>query len=187
MSQLNIGIIIGSTRPGRVGNQVGNWVYENVSAEGVTFSLIDLLDFNLQNIDEIKPGGSGKYDHEHTKQWAKVIEPLDGFIFVTPEYNHSLPGALKNALDFLGPEWHNKAAGIVSYGSVGGARSAEHLRQILTELYVANVRQQVMINRILEFNKDNDFLPNESLHLPELQMLVGQVVAWAGALKGLRI
>ncbi len=186
MTDLHIGIIIGSTRPGRVGDQVGAWVLKNALAEGVSFTLLDLADFALPNLDESVPGGAGKYEKDHTKTWAAALAPCDGYIFVTPEYNHSVPGALKNAIDFIGPEWRNKAAGVVSYGSMGGARSTEHLRQILTELQVANVRQQVMFNRILEFTKEGEFTPNEELHLKELQTLISQVVAWSGALKPLR-
>ncbi|MFM6974090.1 MAG: NADPH-dependent FMN reductase [Agromyces sp.] len=185
MSELLIGIIIGSTRPGRVGHLVGNWVFEHATHEGLSFQLLDLRDFNLPNLDESVPGGSGRYEHEHTKAWAAAIAPLDGFIFVTPEYNHGVPGHLKNALDFLGPEWRNKAAGIVSYGSVGGARAAEQLRLVLTELQVANVRQQVMVNRITEFTKEGEFTPDDR-HLKELDTLLGQLAAWAGALKPLR-
>lgn len=186
MNNLNMGVIIASTRPGRVGNQVAEWIVTHGATEGVTLSLLDLADFNLPNLDESIPGGAGKYELEHTQKWAAAIGPLDGFIFVTPEYNHSIPGSLKNALDFLGPEWRNKAAGVVSYGSVGGARAAEHLRVILTELQVANVRQQVMFNRILEFTKEGQFTPNESLHLPELATFMKQLSGWAGALKTLR-
>lgn len=105
---------------------------------------------------------------------------------MTPEYNHGIPGSLKNALDFLGPEWRNKAAGIVSYGSVGGARAAEQLRLVLTELQIANVRQQVMFNRILEFTKEGTFTPNDSLHVPELETMLTQLTGWARALKVLR-
>lgn len=186
MQDLKIGIIIGSTRPGRVGDQVGKWVVEHAQAENVEFILYDLKDYALPNLDESVPTGAGKYELEHTKKWAAIIGPLDGFIFVTPEYNHSIPGSLKNALDFLGPEWHNKAAGIVSYGSVGGARAAEQLRLVLTELHVANVRQQVMFNRILEFTKEGLFTPNDGLHIPELVTLVDQTCSWARALKPLR-
>lgn len=186
MQELKIGIIIGSTRPGRVGDQVGKWVLEHAQSEHVEFRLYDLRDFGLPNLDESVPTGAGKYELEHTKKWAEVIAPLDGFIFVTPEYNHGIPGALKNALDFLGPEWHNKAAGIVSYGSVGGARAAEQLRLVLAELHVANVRQQVMFNRILEFTKEGLFSPYDGLHQPELATLIDQTCSWARALKPLR-
>lgn len=186
MNELTIGIIVGSTRPGRVGDQVARWVFENAAVADATFELIDLANFELPNLDESVPGGAGKYELDHTKAWAAALSKLDGFVFVTPEYNHGIPGALKNALDFIGPEWHNKAAGIVSYGSVGGARAAEQLRLVLTELQVANVRQQVMINRILEFTPDGHFTPNNALHLPELGKLVEQIGSWARALKPLR-
>lgn len=186
MTKLTIGIIVGSTRPGRIGPHIGAWVDQHVHAENTEFVLIDLMDFELPNLDESIPGGAGKYAKEHTKKWAAAIAPLDGFIFVTPEYNHGIPGALKNALDFLGPEWRNKAAGIVSYGGVGGARVAEQLRVVLTELQIANVRQQVMFNTILEFNSERKFTPNDDLHLPELKTMLTQLTSWAGALKTVR-
>lgn len=186
MNTLNIGIIIASTRPGRIGDQVATWVKNFAPSEGVHFTLLDLRDFNLPNLDESEPGGSGKYERDHTKKWAAAIEPLDGFIFVTPEYNHSIPGSLKNALDFLGPEWRNKAAAIVSYGGMGGARAAEQLRLVLVELQIANIRQQVMFSTFLEFDAGGKFTPNEELHAPELATLMKQLTRWAGALKTLR-
>jgi NAD(P)H-dependent FMN reductase len=80
------------------------------------------------HLDEPLPPALGQYQFEHTRKWAAKIAPLDGFVIVTPEYNHSTSGVLKNAIDYLYAEWHNKAVGFVSYGSVGGARAAEHLR-----------------------------------------------------------
>src|SRR5258707_1204930 len=114
-----VGIILGSTRPGRNGEAVAKWVYDIASRRGdAEFELVDLLDYNLPHLDEAIPPSQGQYANEHTKQWAAKIAEFDAFIFVTPEYNHSTSGALKNAIDFLYAEWNNKAAGFVSYGSV---------------------------------------------------------------------
>lgn len=176
MSDLRIGVIVGSTRPGRVGDQVGKWVFDNASAEGTTFELIDLADYNLPNLGQ---------PTEDVDKWAAKIASLDGFIFVTAEYNHSVPGALKNAIDHLRDPWANKAAAIVSYGSMGGVRAAEHLRQILGEMQVADVRVNVMFSLFLDWS-DGAFTPNPALKLPELQDQLTQLTSWARALKTVR-
>lgn len=185
MSELRIGIIVGSTRPGRKGLAVAEWVKANARVDGVKFELVDLADFNLPVLDEALPAGMGQYQHEHTKVWASKIDEFDGYIFVLAEYNHSIPGALKNAIDFISAEWHNKSAGIVSYGSMGGVRANEHLRQVLAELEIADVRQNVMLSLFTDWENFTTFAPAE-LHLAELAKQVDQVVAWAGALKPLR-
>jgi NAD(P)H-dependent FMN reductase len=124
----NIAIILGSTRPNRNGEAVAKWVFDLASKRtDASYELVDVKEFNLPLLDEPIPASQGKYSKEHTKRWAEKIASFDAFIFVTPEYNHSIPGALKNAIDFLYKEWNNKAAGFVSYGAVGGARAVEHL------------------------------------------------------------
>ncbi len=138
---LKIGIIIGSTRPGRNGAAVAKWVYDLAcQRKDAEFEMVDLLSFHLPLLDEPIPASQGKYSKEHTINWAAKIDSLDAFVFVTPEYNHSTSGALKNAFDFLYKEWNNKVAGIVSYGSSSGVRAAEHLRLIAAELQIATVR-----------------------------------------------
>lgn len=185
MSELRIGIIIGSTRPGRVGPQVGEWVKKHATAEGVEFELIDLRDYALPNLDEPLPAGYGQYSQEHTKTFARKVAEFDGYLFVTPEYNHSLPGSLKNALDFVGAEWNNKAAGIISYGSMGGVRAGEHLRQILGQLQIADVRQHVMFSLFTDFENGTIFAPAE-MKVGELRIQIAEVVAWADALRTVR-
>lgn len=185
MSDLRIGIIVGSTRPGRKGLAVGEWVKAHAQADGVRFELVDLVDYALPLLDESLPASMGQYQQDHSKKWAAKVDEFDGYIFVTAEYNHSLPGALKNALDFASLEWHNKAAGIVSYGSMGGVRANEHLRQILAELEIADVRQNVMLSIFTDWKNFSEFAPAD-LHLAELQKQVDQLTAWAGALKPLR-
>jgi NAD(P)H-dependent FMN reductase len=110
---------------------------------------------------------------------------LDGFVFVTPEYNHSTSGVLKNAIDYLHAEWNNKAAGFVSYGSVGGARAVEHLRLIMGELQVADVRQQVALSLFTDFENFSVLKPAE-YHVGFLNTMLDQLVAWTAALKPLR-
>src|SRR4249920_2068465 len=155
-----IGIILGSTRPNRNGEQVAKWVYETASLRSdAEFELVDLRDYPLPHLDEPLPPSLGQYQHEHTKRWADKIASFDGFIIVTPEYNHGTSGVLKNAIDYLYAEGNNKAVGFVSYGSVGGARAVEHLRLVAGELQMADVRQQVALSLITEFENYSDFKP----------------------------
>ena len=181
-----IGIVLGSTRPGRNGEQVAKWVLDVASQrDDAEYELVDLADYPLPHLDEAIPASVGQYQNEHTKQWAQKIAEFDGFVFVTPEYNHSTSGVLKNAIDYLNKEWNNKAVGFVSYGAVGGARAAEHLRLIVGELQMADVRQQVALSLITEFENYSVFKPGEH-QLPFLNTLLDQVVAWSDALAPLR-
>jgi NAD(P)H-dependent FMN reductase len=181
-----IGIILGSTRPGRNGEAVAQWVYkaaaERTDAE---FELVDLLDYQLPHLDEAVPASLGQYAQPHTQAWAAKIASFDGFVFVTPEYNHSTSGALKNAIDFLYAEWNNKSAGFVSYGANGGTRAVEHLRLIAGELQLADVRAQVALSLITDFENYSVFKPND-YQLGALNSVLDQVVAWAKALAPLR-
>jgi len=104
---------------------------------------------------------------------------------VTPEYNHSTSGALKNAIDFLYNEWNNKAVGFVSYGAAGGTRAVEHLRLIAGELQLADVRAQVALSLLTDFENYSTFLPNER-HEQALGVVLDQTVAWSSALAHLR-
>ena len=181
-----IGIIIGTTRPNRNGEQVATWVYDMASRRSdAEFELIDLRDYPLPHLDEPLPPSLGQYQNEHTRRWAATIASFDGFIMVTPEYNHSTSGVLKNALDYLYAEWNNKAAGFVSYGLVGGARAAEHLRLVCGELQMADVRQQVPLSLLTEFENYTSFKPGNK-NATALDTLVDQVVAWSTALAPLR-
>jgi NAD(P)H-dependent FMN reductase len=182
----NVAIILGSTRPGRNGEAVAKWVHDLASTRtDAKFELVDLLDFNLPHLDEVLPPSLGQYANEHTKAWAATIGRFDGFVFVTPEYNHSTSGALKNAIDYLYAEWNNKAAGFVSYGSLGGARAVEHLRLIMAELQVADVRAQVALSLVTDFVNYSEFAPN-GYHVAEVTAMLDQVVAWSKALEPLR-
>jgi NAD(P)H-dependent FMN reductase len=183
---LRIGIILGSTRPNRNGEQVARWVFdvakERVDAE---FEVVDLRDYPLPHLDEPMPPSLGQYANDHTKDWAQKIASFDGFVIVTPEYNHSTSGVLKNAIDYLYAEWNNKAVGFVSYGSVGAARAAEHLRLIAGELQMADVRQQVALSLITEFEYFSVFKPGE-YNVGALDTLLDEVIAWSNALAPLR-
>ncbi len=181
-----IGIILGSTRPNRNGEQVAKWVYDIASRRSdAEYELVDLRDYPLPHLDEPLPPSMGQYQNEHTKAWADKIASFDGFVIVTPEYNHSTSGVLKNAIDYLYAEWNNKAVGFVSYGGVGGARAAEHLRLVAGELQMADVRQQVALSLLTEFENFSVFKPGD-YNLAALDTLLDQVVAWSTALAPLR-
>ncbi|MFE0588879.1 NADPH-dependent FMN reductase [Micromonospora echinospora] len=181
-----IGIIIGSTRPGRNGEQVAKWVFDIAARrDDAEFELVDLADYPLPHLDEPIPASLGQYQQEHTKRWAAKIASFDGFVIVTPEYNHSTSGVLKNAIDYLFAEWNNKAVGFVSYGSAGGARAVEHLRLIAGELKMADVRQQVVLSLMTEFENFSVFKPGD-YNLPAVNTLLDEVVAWSKALAPLR-
>jgi NAD(P)H-dependent FMN reductase len=183
---LKIAVIVGSTRPGRKADAVAQWVMEIASLRAdAVFELVDIADFNLPLLDEPVPPSMGKYSQPHTKAWAAKIAGYDGFVFVTPEYNHGTSGALKNAIDFLFKEWNNKAAGFVGYGSAGGARAVEHLRLVMGELMVADVRTQVLLSLFTDFENFTTFKPHPR-HDAQVGTMLDQVVAWSGAMQALR-
>jgi len=181
-----IGIILGSTRPGRRGEQVARWVTAVAARrDDATFDLIDLIDYPLPHLDEPLPPSMGQYQNAHTQRWAATIDQYDGFIIVTPEYNHSTSGVLKNAIDYLYAEWNNKAVGFVSYGAVGGARAAEHLRLISGELQMADVRTQVALSMFTDFVDFAELAPGD-YQVQALDRLIDEVIAWSNALAPLR-
>jgi len=183
---LRIAIILGSTRPGRNGEAVAKWVHEIAKKRtDAGFELVDIKDFNLPLLDEPMPPMMGQYSKPHTKAWAAKIGSFDGFVFVTPEYNHGISGALKNAIDFLFREWNDKAAGFVSYGGAGGARAVEQLRLVLAEVRIATVRNQVLLSMFTDFENFNVFKPAPH-HEKSVNEMFDQVLAWGGALKKLR-
>ena len=157
-----IGIIVGSTRPGRNGEAVARWVHELASQRtDAEFEVVDIADFGLPLLDEPVPASMGVYSQPHTRAWAEKIDSLDGFVFVTAEYNHAPTGALKNAIDFVYGEWNDKAAGFVGYGSAGGVRAVESLRLIMGELQVADVRTQVALSLATDFENYSVFTPGD--------------------------
>ena len=161
---LKIAIILGSTRPGRNGEVVSHWIYEIAKKRNdADFELVDIKDFNLPLLDEpISAAASmGQYSKEHTKIWSAKIDSFDAYVFVTAEYNHGIPGALKNAIDFLYKEWNNKVAGFVGYGGAGGVRSVEQLRLVMAELKVASVHSQVQLSLLqtLKISRSLNLLP----------------------------
>jgi NAD(P)H-dependent FMN reductase len=178
--KLNIGIILGSTRQGRVSPQVGEWVKGIAEKRGyANYEIVDIADYDLPFLgttDGTEPGIAA---------WNEKLASLDGFVFIVQEYNHSITGALKNALDFAREAWNNKAAGIVSYGSTGGARAAEHLRGICGELKIADVRTHPTLSLFTDFENGTEFKP-QALHLDNVNAMLDEVVSWSGALKTIR-
>ncbi|MFC4062888.1 NADPH-dependent FMN reductase [Planomonospora corallina] len=183
---VKIGIVLGSTRPGRIGEAVAKWVYDFAAKRtDVDFALVDIADYNLPLLDEPVPPSMGQYSKEHTQRWAARIAEFDGYVFVTPEYNHGPSGALKNALDYLYAEWNNKAAAFVGYGSAGGARAVEQLRLVAAELQIATVRGQVMLSLFTDFENFSVFNP-AAHHEQPLATMLDQLVAWSRAMKSVR-
>jgi NAD(P)H-dependent FMN reductase len=181
-----IAVVLGSTRPGRHGKAVADWVFAHASRRtDADFELVDLLDHPLPHLDEPIPASAGRYEGDHTRRWSETVDRFDGYVFVTPEYNHSTSGVLKNAIDYLYREWNDKAAGFVSYGAAGGVRAVEHLRLIAAEVRLATVRTQVALSFYTDFEDFRTFAP-AAAHLDTLDATFDQVVAWSKALATLR-
>lgn len=184
---MKIGIIIGSTRPGRSGEAVGRWVHEQaIQRNDAEFELVDLEEFKLSLLGEPTVPGSAnrQYEFEETRVWSEKIDSLDGFVWVTPEYNHGVPAAMKNALDLLFPEWNHKAVGFVAYGADGGVRAVEHWRTIVANVRMVAVRAQVSLSQFLDFT-DGSFTPTER-RAAELDNVLNQLVEMTSVVKTLR-
>jgi NAD(P)H-dependent FMN reductase len=187
-----IAIIIGSTRPRRRAAMVADWVLDIATQQPgeVSYELVDLAQHDLPLLNEETPAAIGAYANPHTQAWAATIARFDGFVFVTPEYNHSMPAALKNAIDYLFAEWSDKAAGFVSYGLHGGVRAVEHLRLTLAEVKVPCVRTTVALSLFTDFTLTNMTDPGTLTpgdhHEPVLTRMLTEIVAWTEALAPLR-
>lgn len=193
MPALKIAVIIGSTRPARFGDKPAKWIAaEAKKLEGVEVELLDLVDYPMPFFEE--PMGPSqlnkKYSNDVVKKWSAKIDAADAFIIVTPEYNHSTSGVLKNALDHLFPEWNNKPVGFVSYGGVAGARAVEHLRQICIELSMAPIRNAVHIQGTILFpilSGKAQWNAETEAHLKDnADKMLSQILWWAKALKAAR-
>jgi NAD(P)H-dependent FMN reductase len=182
---ISVGIIIGSTRPGRKAPSVARWVHAIAATrDDAVFEIVDIADYDLPHLDEAIPPMMGRYSRPHTSEWSRKIAGFDAYVFVTPEYNHSTSGALKNAIDFLFAEWNDKAAGFVGYGAQGGTRAVEHLRAIVGELKLADVRTQVALSLSSDF-ADGEIRP-EPMHVDSLTTMLDEIVSWGEALKTVR-
>lgn len=161
---MKIGIVIGSIREGRRGEKVARWVHELAQERtDAEFDVVDLKTFDLPLLTSATVPGTAKrqYDDARVTAWSQAIDSFDGFVFVTPEYNHGVPGAFKNAVDSLGPEWTGKVVAFASYGAERGVRSVEQWRQILANFQIFDVRAIVAFSNFEEFDGEGGFAPHD--------------------------
>jgi NAD(P)H-dependent FMN reductase len=181
-------VIVTSTRPQRTGLPLAQWFVERVKQHGkLDPELVDLKEVNLPAMDEPKHPRFMQYEHEHTRQWSATVARADAFVFVTPEYNHSGPPALLNALDFLSREWAYKPVGFVSYGGVsGGVRSVQSVKLTATALKMMPIPEAVTIPWVHTLMDENHvFKGGEGFDKAAVVML-DELVRWTAALKTLR-
>lgn len=181
---MKIGIILGSIREGRAGAQVAEWVFDRAKElGGAEFELVDLKDYNVPLLTTgVHPAMANRdYESQEVKNWGRKIDEFDGYIFVTTEYNHGVPGAFKNAVDSLAPEWMNKKVAFVGYGAANGVRAIEQWRGIVANFNMWDIRTTVEFNIFSEFT-DGVFAPNERYE-GEITALFDQLVATHRAAK----
>ncbi|WP_026927765.1 NADPH-dependent FMN reductase [Granulicoccus phenolivorans] len=186
---MKIGIIVGSTRNGRAGESVGQWVAKQAAERtGAEYELVDLAAYNLPMFDEATHPmmANKKYASAEVQAWSDKIDQFDGYIFITPEYNHSVPAAFKNAVDSLGSEWVGKALSLVGYGAVGGVRAIEHWRQITANFSMAVTRAEVNLSLFTDFAEGvctPAGMQDQQLGkvFDELEQLTGAILSVAGA------
>ena len=176
---MKVGIIVGSVRETRRGEHVGRWV-SAIAAEhdDVEFDLIDLVDFDLPfaTAATLPTMAGGHYDDARVTAWSERIGSVDAFVFITAEYNHGIPGAFKNAVDLLAPEWAGKCVGFVSYGAVGGVRAVEQWRQVLANFSMVDIRSQVTLSNFTDFEPDGAVSP-ATRHSENMRALLQELVA----------
>lgn len=188
---LNIKIILASVRNGRFGDKPAKWILNHAKKiDGIKVELLDLKDYQLPVFSEpVSPAYvKGKYGKKEVDAWAKKIADADGFIVVTPEYNHGYPATLKNNIDCIYKEWNKKAISFVSYGSTGGARVIQQLREVSIELQMTPIRNSVHImNPWFLTEEDGSLKPGVlDAYDHSAQNLLTQLVWWANALKEAR-
>jgi len=180
---MNLGIVVASTRPGRVGEQIADWVGQQAASfAGVTVDMLDLAEIDLPFLDEEREAASGLYTRPHTLEWSRRVGSQDAFLLLTPEYNSSFPGSLKNALDFLYDEWQRKPVGVVAYGMTSaGTRAIAALMPVLVALGMVPagyiplaLRQRLDLDGVLHPTPDDDTaLIGLLTELTELSALLG--------------
>jgi NAD(P)H-dependent FMN reductase len=189
MSKPRIGIVIATTRQGRFADKPATWIRNLAAARtDMEFEVIDLRDYPLPFFDEPVSPAWTPPKNEIALRWAKKVGELDGFIFVTAEYNHGVPAVLKNALDYAYKEFNRKPAAYVAYGSVGGARSVEHLRLINIELQMVPTRSAVHIGGtdfLGVFLQGKTFADSPHLE-PAATAMLDELAWWAKTLKTAR-
>lgn len=185
---IKIKIITGSVRPGRFNIQPATWITKIAKKrKNIFVELLDLAEIKLPFFDEPIPPMMNKYSKEHTKKWSKTIAEGDGFIFVTPEYNHGVSPALKNAIDYLFYEWNYKPVTFISYGSLaGGSRSVEHLRGIAAEIKMYDLREQIMLPNYWEHQDENGKYQFTEQHENSANEMLDSLTFWAEKMKDAR-
>ena len=180
-----LSVIIASTRPGRVGLPVAEWIHEVAAKHGGfdSVEMIDLADWDLPFMNEANHPRLGRYEHQHTKDWSAAIDRSDAFVIVFPEYNYGFTAPLKNAIDYLHQEWAYKPVGLVSYGGVAaGTRAAQMLKQVLTTLKMMPLPEAVAIPFVTQFiDEDGALQPNDMMTAGATAMLT-ELARWTGTL-----
>lgn len=157
-------IVIASTRPGRIGLPIGNWVAQAASNHGGFdhVEILDLAKINLPFLDEPNHPRLRQYVHPHTIAWSDAVDSADAFVFVSPEYNFAMTAPLKNALDYLSIEWAYKPVGLVTYGGMsGGMRAAHDIRQVVPVLRMIPVPEAVALPMVFSQIVDGEFVPTD--------------------------
>ncbi len=174
-----IPVILGSTRQGRAGESVSQWLVDQLQrGDKLDFQLIDLRDYPL-------PPASGQYAPE-AKSWAEAVGAGDRYLIVTPEYNHGYPAVLKNALDHVYREWNRKPVAFVSYGAAGGVyRAAEQLRSVAVELQMVPIREELSIPFVWMTFDESGAIRQPGAD-KAVERMVDELMWWAGALKQAR-
>lgn len=183
-----LNVIIGSTRPGRVGPSVAKWVQDLAVGTGqFDVELVDLADHNLPLLDEPAHPAMQRYVNDATKRWSASVDSADAYVFVTPEYDYFPPAALVNAVQIVMREWGYKPAGVVSYGGIsGGLRSSQVLRQLLGNVNVHALPQAIPIPFVSQFIRDDGvFSPGEQT-VEGAKAMLHELHKWTTALQVLR-
>lgn len=174
MSKPVLQVIVASTRPTRVGDAVGSWIADIARAQGgFDIEVVDLAEVDLPLFNEPNHPTTGDYVHDHTKRWSAMVSRAQAFVIVTPEYNHSFPASLKNALDYLSREWKYKAVGFVSYGGVSaGLRSVIQLKPVVAALRMVPVTDAVSVPFVAQrVDADGAFSGDDVLDASAKRML----------------
>lgn len=182
----HIQIIIGSTRPGRLGQPIANWFFNQVEGKyDATFEIVDIADFNLPVFNEPNLPAQKKYENEPTRKWSETIAKADGYILVTPEYNHGPAASLKNALDYLYHEWADKPVSFLGYGGFGGVRAIEQLIPITVALGMIPQRNQVQIIEPWSAIDEEGNIKEDKI-IGSIERLVNSLIKTSEATKSLR-
>jgi NAD(P)H-dependent FMN reductase len=180
-------VIVASTRPGRIGRTLADWFVEEAKAHnGFDVEVADLAEIRLPLLDEPAHPATGRYTHQHTKDWSAIVGAADAFVFVMPEYNHSYNAPLKNAIDYLNREWAYKPVGFVSYGGVsGGLRAVQAIKPVVAALRMAPAVDAVTIPMVREMLDDNGFHPTDIV-AGSAKTMLDELVKLGGAMAGVR-